>query len=239
MPTEFSRLIDFIEQLRRRYMLALSAYKIFDNFGVLAADNILGEEAANKNVKTFNDFNYFFVTIKESCRVYLFIELAKFFDKHSKSLTLFQVLDYSKKNIVKLTKQDFVQYRQDKGMPLESLEEYEELSVDDIEKIKEKIQKEKRLIEKLKIYRDKYVAHDDIEKIKVSISKEETEIILDLIKYIIDFYFMRLDFSENSYHLFEEEPIREMNSLIRCLQEHKADSRKRLERDMLKKSPNQ
>lgn len=229
MKSEFFILFEYIRKLRTRYMNTLSAYKIYDCFNVLAATNIIGKEKSNKNVSTFNNFKYFFQPVREACRCYFLIELAKFFDKSTQSLTLFNILDYSEKNIKKLTKKDFLNYHKGRKILPELFKNYKPLSLADIKRLRKKIDSNKVILRNLKDYRDKYLAHDDIKKIKVKLTKREIEKILNLVGKFIELYYLRLDFASNSYINFEEKPIEETERLVEYLQNYEEHRIKEIE----------
>jgi hypothetical protein len=214
MNKEFETLLDYAKKLRSRYLNTLSSFKIFERFNKLSAPNIVGKKKAEKNVKIFNIFKYFFITTKEASRCYFFIELAKFFDTSKKSLTINKVIDYTEKNISKLTKQDFLDYHNGRQILPELFAQYKQLSLSDLRKIKKRLNRNKVIIKKLKIYRDKYLAHDDINKIKIGISVKEIKVLLDIVKSVIGLLYSKLDFSVNSYINFEKEPIKDLNSVM-------------------------
>jgi len=217
MNKEFETLFDYTEKLRSRYLKILSSFKIFERFNKLSAPNIVGKKKAEKNVKIFNIFKYFFIITKEASRCYFFIELAKFFDTSKKSLTINKVIDYAEKNITKFTKQDFLNYHNGRQILPELFVQYKQLSLSDLRKIKKRLDKNKIIIKKLKIYRDKYLAHDDIKKIKIGISVKEIKVLLDIVKSMIELLYNKLDFSVNFYINFEEEPIKNFDLLMENL----------------------
>ena len=217
MNKEFEALLGYAKKLRSRYLNTLSSFKIFERFNKLSAPNIVGKKKAEKNVKIFNIFKYFFMTTKEASRCYFFIELAKFFDTSKKSLTINKVIDYAEKNISKLTKQDFLDYHNGRQILPELFAQYKQLSLSDLRKIKKRLNRNKVIIKKLKIYRDKYLAHDDINKIKIGISVKEIKVLLDIMKSVIGLLYSKLDFSVNSYINFEKEPIKDLDSVMENL----------------------
>lgn len=150
-------------------------------------------------------------------RCYFFIEIAKFFDTSKKSLTINKIIDYTEKNISKLTKQDFLDYHNDRQISPELFAQYKPLSLSDLRKIKKRLGRNKAVIKKLKIYRDKYLAHDDINKIKTGISAKEIKALLDIVKSVIELLYNKLDFSVNSYINFAKEPIKDLDSVIENL----------------------
>ncbi len=166
MNQEFQTLFDCAKQLRSRYLYTLAASKIFDRFNELLAPNKVGKKRAENNLEVFKRFKYFFLTTKEATRRYFLTELAKFFDRHKKSLTVYRVIQYTEKNISKLTKQDFLEYHKNRQILPELFAEYKELSLSDIKKIKKRLNRNKIKINKLIAYRNQYLAHDDIKKNK-------------------------------------------------------------------------
>jgi len=217
MNQEFQTLFDYAKRLRHRYLQTLAAFSIFERFRELAAPNRVGEKRAEKSVKTFNNFRYFFLTIKESARCHSLIELAKFFDPHKKSLTLYQVLNYAEKNISKLTKQDFLTYHKDRKILPELFARYKQLSLADLRKIKKRLNRNEVLIKKLIVYRNTYLAHDDIEEIKVKTSAREIRVLLNIVKSFIGLLFNKLDFSVISYINFEKQPVKDLDTVIENL----------------------
>jgi hypothetical protein len=220
MLSEFSELFKKIKKLRSRYLNTLSAYKVYDCINNLSASNKVGKKKSSKNVETLNDFKYFFIISKEACRCYFLIEIAKFFDRDTRALTVFNVLDYSEENLNKLTKEYFLRYHKDRKILPELFKNYEELKLLDINKMREKIKLKRGLIEKLITYRNKFLAHDDVNKIRINITAKEVEQILNLIRGIIDIYYLKLDFSTNSYRNYKEMPVADTVRLIKYLQKH-------------------
>lgn len=217
MNQEFNTLLEYAHKLRSRYLYTLSSFKIFERFNKLSAPNIVGKRKAEKNVKIFGIFKYFFMTTKEASRCYFFIELAKFFDTSEKSLTINKVISYAEKNISKLTKQDFLDYHNGRQILPELFAQYKQFSLSDLRKIKKRLDRNKAVIKKLKIYRDKSLAHDDINKIKIGISAKEIGVLLNIVKSVIGLLYSKLDFSVNSYINFEEEPIKDLDSVMENL----------------------
>ena len=87
----------------------------------------------------------------------------------------------------------------------------------DIKKIRSKISDHEVLIGKIKGHRDQFLAHNDLKKEVFSINKKEIESLLETIQEIIDFYYHKLDFSENAYDFFSENPTEEFKMIIKNL----------------------
>jgi len=217
MNKEFEVLFDYAKKLKSRYLNTLSSFKIFERFNKLSDPNVVGKRKAEKNVKVFNSFKYFFLTTKEAARCYFLIELAKFFDTHKKSLTVYKIIDCAEKNISKLTKEDFLNYHKGRQILPELFAQYKQLSLSDLKKIKMRLDRNRPVIKKLITYRNKYLAHDDIEKIKVKISDRETKALLNIVKGVIGLLYSKLDFSVNSYTNFEKQPIKDLDMVMENL----------------------
>ncbi len=226
---EFEKLFSEIQQMRKRCLRTLASHKMFQQFNKLSAINIVGKKKAERNAKTFNNYLYFFSTTKEASRCYFLIELAKFFDEpkiRNQTRTVYWVLDFAKKNIHRLTKDDFLNYQSDRQIIPEILATYKPLELADLNKLRKRLKKNKDKITRLKKYRDQYLAHDDIKKIKVNITIRETDVLLRIVKDVIELFYNKLDFASNSYMNFEQEPIRDIERLFDNLAEHE---KKRME----------
>jgi hypothetical protein len=171
-----------------------------------------------------NSYIYFFTTTKEATRCYFLIELAKFFDtprSENKTRSIHWVLDYAEKNIHRLTKKDFLAYHDERQIIPEIFASYKQLEIKDLEKLQKRLARNKDVINRLKTYRDKYLAHDDIKKIAVKLSVREMDTLLHIVRDVIKLFYYKLDFAINSYKNFEEVPIKEIDRLIKSLTEHK------------------
>src|SRR3989338_652868 len=110
---EFEKLFSEVQQLRKRFLTTIASHKIFEQFNKLVATNVVGKRKAEKNAKVLSNYVYFFTTTTEATRCYFLIELAKFFDipkPRNETRTVYWVLNYAKKNIHRLTKEDFSAY---------------------------------------------------------------------------------------------------------------------------------
>jgi len=229
MKTEFSILIEWIQKLRSRYLHISSALCVYETVSKLSASNKVGKKKAEENVKTFNDFKYFFLTSKEACRVYFFMEIAKFFDFDGRALSMGKCLDFAGKNIHKLKKVDFIVHHKDRQILPEIFKGYKELTLSELKEMRKKINSKKAIIKKIIDYRHQYLAHDDIQKIEVSISKKEIGEVLNVIKAFLKLFYLRLDFSSNDYRNFEKEAEVEIGRLVEYLQNWEVERLKIIE----------
>ncbi len=220
---EFEKLFLEVQQLRKRYLPTIASHKIFQQFSKLVATNVVGKRRAERNVKILGDYRYFFTTTKEATRYYFLIELAKFFDipkPRNETRTVYWALDYAKKNIHRMTKADFLAYHDGRQIIPEIFASYKQLVIADLIKFQKRLGRNKDVIKRLKTYRDQYLAHDDIKKITVKLTVREMEVLLRIVRDIIEFFYNKLEFASNSYMNFEQEPVREIDRLIKNLAEH-------------------
>jgi hypothetical protein len=195
MSQEFNTIILYVEKIKERYFVALSAFHIFETFIELVDLNIVGQEILEKNKKIIeNDFSSFFFPSKEALRVYFFLELAKLFDIADDALHVTKIVNYTQSNIAKLTVDDFAEYsqKQDKNFIAELVREYKGVNHEDLSAIKFEIEKNEDIIKRLKTYRDQYLAHDDINKDEINITGEEIRILFNIIEKIIGIFLSKL-----------------------------------------------
>ena len=220
---EFEKLFSEVQQLRKRLLTTIASHKIFDQFNKVVATNVVGKRKAEKNAKVFSNYVYFFSTTKEATRCYFLIELAKFFDipkPRNETRTVYWVLNYAKKNIHRLTQKDFLAYHGERQIIPEIFASYKQLEISDLKKFQKRLTRNKDVIKRLKTYRDQYLAHDDIKKITVKLTVREMEVLLRIVRDVIELFYYKLEFASNSYKNFEEEPVREIGRLIKNLAEH-------------------
>lgn len=215
---EFERLFSDVEQLRKRYFITLATHKLFKRLNVLHVINVVGKRKAERNAKTLNEYPYFFVSVKESCRCFFLVELAKFFDpfkKHNKTRSVYFVLDFAQKNLHRLTRKHFQSFHKERKILPEVFATYKELKPSDLKKFEKRLKRNLRKIKCLKTYRDQYLAHDDIKKIKSRLpTMRELETLLRIVRDVIEFFYYKLEFASNDYRNFEEEPIRDIDRLV-------------------------
>ena len=218
----YKKLFEFGKKLRSRYLLTLASRKLFDEFNKLSAIKIAGKKNAENNVKIFNSYRYFFLTSKEALRCYFLIELAKFFDedKRRQSLSIQNTLHYAEEKLESFSTNEFHKYHGDRKILPELFKNFTPLSNKDIDKLKNRLKKNKDTILRLKTYRDTVLAHDDIKKKDILLSAKDINVLLKIVKDTVDMFYQKLDFSVNSYKNYEDDPISEINNLLKALKEH-------------------
>lgn len=193
MSNEFNTTILYIKKIKSRYFHALSAFHIYKTLNELLAPNIVGQDVAEKNSAVMQNLKDFFMPIKEALRVYFFLELAKLFDVSDQSLHIARIINYTQSNIAKLTANDFAEYDQEREFLDNLIKSYQGISNNDLLILKSEIEKHKNVIEKVKTYRDKYLAHDDTKKVEVSITSEEIQILFSVVEKILNIFSSKLN----------------------------------------------
>lgn len=193
------------------------------------APNVVGKRRANVNVKIINDYKYFFLPIQESARCYFLIELAKFFDKnYSQSLSINSLLNFIEKNIRSFSRDEFIKYHSERGFTPELIQGYKEFSIEDIKKIRKRLKRNEKKIEKVQNYRDKFLAHDDVKKIEIEINAGEVKTLFKIVENLIDLFCLRFEFSSNIYSNYEKEPIRAVDRIVSILQKYEMERLKKI-----------
>ena len=210
----FAKAFKWMQELRNRYLHTIAAFTIYEEFQKIAAPNVGGKKRAEKNVHTFSRHLYFFAPLKESARCYFFIELVKFFDKNKRgqSLTIETLFDLVENHFSSFSKEEFLKYHMGRYFIPELFESYKEFSRKDINNFKERLKRNKKIIDDLKTYRDKFLVHADINKNEVKITAGQIKILLKIVKNAVDIFYRKLDFASNAYSNYDEEPAKAVNN---------------------------
>lgn len=72
MNSEFKNLMEYAKEMHRRYFFALSAFYAYEGLREIIAPNVVGQNEAEKNVKTIGRYKDFFNPAKEALRIYFF-----------------------------------------------------------------------------------------------------------------------------------------------------------------------
>lgn len=203
MSQEFKNLISYLEKLKSRYFHALSAFFIYKTLDELTARNIVGNKNAQDNVDVIKRYKNFFIPSKEALRVYSLLELAKMFDISDESLHITKIVNCAQSQIKKLTVDDFKKFYQDRDFLEELIRNYEGIDQKDIKEIKEILEKNEDVLQRLKDYRNQYLAHDDINKNKISIEKNEIDDLFKTLGKILNLISYKLNCSSSIWDHIE------------------------------------
>ncbi len=185
----FPRIMKYLESIKSRYFRAFSAFHVFETLEEALAINVVGKEKAEENLKVIKMFSGFFLMSKEALRVYFFLELAKLFDSSNQSLQINKIINITENNISKLTVNDFEDFNKDRELLKELTEGYKGITHENLKEIKDLLKKEQLVIDKLRVYRDKWLAHDDIDKPEIpEINSIELRSLFDSFAKIINIF---------------------------------------------------
>lgn len=207
----------YLKRLRSTYFHALCAFYVFDAIDELKAPNIVGKKEADENVKTLNRFKNFFVITKYSLNFYFLMELAKILDDAPRSLHLNKLINFANSNRKKLSADEFKKINPDRAFLQDLLNRYEGVKKEDFEEISKKLNGIKKIREKIKKFRDQYLAHEDLKQEQVNISQEEVIKIFNLISDILNIFSKKTDFSTTRYSHIENDCKKDTKKVIEYL----------------------
>lgn len=214
----FSRLIQLIETMHHRYHRAYSAFCAYDCLNEMLTPNFIGEDKAKQNAHTLNRYSNYIQISNEALRVYFFLELAKLYDTSKESLHIEKIINYTESNLKSLTIDEFIQHNQSRVLLEELIENYRGISSSDISKVRKMILTSSDSIEKLIIYRNKWVAHDDIKKPALpNLGTVEINQLFDTLKQILNTISGNLNHEHWGYNLVKDEMKLQVSYLIEDL----------------------
>ena len=186
---EFKILMTHIKKMQSRYFHALCAFYAYEALREVAASNIVGKSEASENVRTMDRYKNFFVPTQEALQRHFLLELGKLFDASDQSLHINKIVTFTEGNLKHLTVDTFQEYNQDQNRKFlsELVKRYKGVAHSDLANIKSMLEKQRDTIEKLKTYRDKWLAHDDLKKPKrPGISALEVKGLFDILQKILN-----------------------------------------------------
>jgi hypothetical protein len=217
MKTPFEKLYLETIQLEKRYLRTLSAHKTYLALDKTNMIPVQGKKKALDNTKVLNKYWYFFSTAKEATRCYFLIELAKFFDTHPDTRSIFWMLEYADKHMNQLTKQDYIKFHSTRNTNSILFEHFKPLERTDILRLQKRINLHSEKIKKLKDYRDQELAHDDRKKKKINLTIKEMDTLLKIVRDVVKLFYAKLDFASIIFDNFEKEPGRNVVALFNFL----------------------
>jgi hypothetical protein len=227
----YKKAVEWTERLRGRYMFTLSALRIFDQFQKIAAPNIVGKKRAEANVRIINLHKNLLLPLKEAARVYFLVELAKFFDKHNKTLTIKRLLRFLEQNLSSFSKDEFVKYHP--GILQPFIDHYKPITKSDIKRLRQRLQKNGPSISALRKYRNQFLAHDDLEKSEIKLNRKDIAALFRLIKAVLRLCHKKLLSATWIYDSYDKQPVLALDRVIESLQEHEALRLKRIQEEYL------
>ena len=206
--TEFNTLMEYAREMHRRYFHAISAFYAFEALKEVRAPNIVGPAYAEKNANIMSRYNGVFMLTEEALRVYFFLELAKMFDSSREALHVNKIVNFTSSNLKKLTVEAFKDYNehQSRAFIQNLVNEYQGMSHKELIEIRKELNNHKTTLNKLNVYRDKWLAHDDIKKPKLpSITGKEVKALFEVLAKILNSITGRLNSESWAYSHVESD----------------------------------
>lgn len=217
---KFKTLMDQIDELRSGYYKTLSAFYAYEALREAKAINIHGKTKAEENVTVINTFKNFFMPAEEALRVYFFIELAKLFDVSNQSLHINRIVNFTESNIKHLTVEAFEEYNshQPRAFLDQLIKEYQGVSHDNLTEIRDLLNTHSDSLEKLKTYRDKWLAHNDVKKPDIpDITGNELRSLFDILEKILNSLTSKINNSSSEWEHVERDVKWHTNMVIEYL----------------------
>ena len=164
MADEFTIFKERVEKLRSLHRKALASYHIFETLQEFRAPNLIGKELAHKHAQSLGAYKGFFNIVVNALNTEMHIAVAKLFDSHKDALHIEKLVNYAEQNQKQLTAAQTAQLDSNNGYSKELAKVYEGLKREDLLSIKSDLEAAKDKIERLKVIRDKQVAHTDIKE---------------------------------------------------------------------------
>jgi len=166
MTDEFATLMSYSKEMHRRLFHARAAFYAYEGLLEATAPNKSGKKRAPLNAKILANYKDFLIPAKESLRVYFFLELAKLFDASDQSLHVTKILNFTESNLMRLSMDAFKEYNKDQSRAFldDLVSGYKGMNRDEVLGLRTELRKRRILINRLKRYRDQWLAHADIKQ---------------------------------------------------------------------------
>lgn len=215
---EFLDIVELFKRLNGEMCHIVSSYYIWDTLIFSRSVLVTGKDDAEKNVKTINDFKYFFLQVEDSLLKTVVIGILKFFDKDGRSISLDNLVKKIDKIKNDISLEVITEIYPNRFNKNELGDKYPISLSEDIEFIKNIKLKHGKSLEILKDIRDKQFAHIDIEKIECTFIPTEVEkLILDT-QEMFNMLSNSLNQSSVLWITFERESISNTKFLLETLQ---------------------
>lgn len=219
MSKEFLILKERVERLRRIHLKAVAAFNAFEQLQEFRAPNLIGQELAHKHAQAMGAYKGFFNTAENALNTELHIAVAKLFDSHKDALHIEKLISYAEQNQTTISTKQQTDLDESSDYSSELARVYEGLSKADLLGVKRDLEAANDKIARLKIVRDKEVAHVDIkkqEKIEYLTYQEFAELI-DLSEKMLNLVSKKLYGDVAWFEPYREQVIEDSKSLLRLV----------------------
>lgn len=215
MSSQFRKLHERHEMLSRLHSNAVMAFSVVKALQKLKAPNIVGKDEAVGNLSAMNRYKGAFTPFEAMAGYMLYMTLARIFVSHKDALYLRRLVDYAEQNKKHLTAQDFREFQEDREYIDELSIAYKGFDREDLIHIKALFLEIEPIIEKLKVIRDKRLAHIDLQSTsETAISHADTKKLLRLSEEVLNMLTQRHFHSMAAYDAIERQTIGDVMGLI-------------------------
>lgn len=231
---EFKKLMAYIDELRSAYCATLSAFYTYKALREATDPDVNEASRATENGAIMSTFTSFFTPTKEALRVYFFIELAKLFDSSNQSLHIEKVINFTESNIKHMTVDAFEEYnsKQPRAFLDELVKAYRGISHADLVEIRNLLSAHSASLEKLRTYRDKWLAHNDIKKPDLpTINEDELRSLFAILEKILNVLTSNLNGSSSTWSHIERNAQDHTHMVLNYLHRFEPYRRKEIENE--------
>ncbi len=200
--------IEQIKRLRYKFLILISAKTCFD------------ELECKNDIEVLKRYNYFFRAMKLAFKQYFLLELAKLFDKDSRTLSVVKLFKSAKDNYCVLSDKNELIKNFEKTNKQKYTDDYfdswEMLSQEKLLEIDETLKLNKENIEKIIGIRNKFIAHNESLE-EINISRDCIDDLLSVVDQILSIFESCLENKRTISDNFKKEPVEEIEMLFNDL----------------------
>ena len=215
MSKEFSELHRRILKLRSVHLRALASFNAFEQIQIMRAPNVVGRENAARNARAMGAYKGFFNTAEKALNLEFLISLAKLFDNHKDALHIDKLVNFAEQNQRSFTAEDFAEYNEGRIYLAELKDAYEGMKREDLLEVKNELANVEEITAKLKIMRDKLLAHIELnEPVLDEITYEEIAMLINTSERILNLVSSKVNHDTAYFGAYQEQVIEDTRRLI-------------------------
>ncbi len=172
MSRQFGATVKKIKGLRTELFRAHSSFRAFEVIQEMRAPNLIGDTEASRNAKAMGDFKGFFNVTEHALNTEFLVAMAKLYDDHQDGTSIPKLINYIRGNIKYFKLKDFVEHNKERADIEDRKLDYKEIALEDLTEIENELSEQAVQIEKLKILRDKRIAHLEMKNLEDLQSEE-------------------------------------------------------------------
>lgn len=173
MSKQFGAALEKIKGLRTELFRAHSSFRAFEVIQEMRAPNIIGDAEASRNAKAMGSFKGFFNVTEHALNTEFLVAMAKLYDDHKGGTSIPKLIDYIRGNIKNFKLKDFVEHNKERADIEDRRLDYKEVTLGGLAEIEDELNELSVEIGKLKVLRDKRIAHLEMKNLEELQNEEE------------------------------------------------------------------